>query len=89
MIRPLTSAPATFVGAQTRLVGPASYGLHRIPLTGPTPVHPHCLVWDTANAHPGLAALRTRLAGLRPARAGARAWTPDWAVRGVFRPGPP
>lgn len=84
-----SSAPATFVGAQTRLVWPAGHDLRRIALTGPTPVYPHCLVRDAANAHPGLAALRAHLAGPSPAPAGAGAWTPDWAVRGVFRPGPP
>ncbi|WP_317448084.1 hypothetical protein [Streptomyces collinus] len=84
-----TSAPATFVGAQTRLVRPTGHGPRRIALTGPTPVSPHRLVRDAANARPGLAALRAHLGGLRSARAGAGAWTPDWAVRGVFRPGLP
>ncbi|WP_333776780.1 LysR family transcriptional regulator [Streptomyces sp. IBSBF 3136] len=84
-----SSSLATFVGAQTRLVWPAGHDLRRIALTGPTPVYPHCLVWDAANAHPGLAALRAHLAGPPAAPAGAGAWTPDWAVRGVFRPGLP
>ncbi|MEU0005281.1 LysR family transcriptional regulator [Streptomyces sp. NPDC006314] len=78
---------ATFVGERTRLVWPAEHDLRRIPLTDPTPVYPHSLVWDAANAHPGLAALRTHLTARSPARPASRTWTPAWAVRGVFRPG--
>ncbi|OLZ74286.1 LysR family transcriptional regulator [Streptomyces sp. IMTB 2501] len=88
-IEPLLDAVAdstelvTFVGEDTRLVWPAGHDLRRVPLTEPTPVYPHSLVWAAANTHPGLAALRTHLAARRPARPATRTWTPAWAVRGV------
>ncbi|MFF4559789.1 LysR family transcriptional regulator [Streptomyces sp. NPDC001435] len=74
-----SSALATFVGEQTRLVWPAGHDLRRITVRDPTPVYPHSLLWESANAHPALAALRAHLAAARPARAGARTWTPTWA----------
>jgi hypothetical protein len=39
-----SSALATFVGEQTRLVWPADYGLLRIAVHDPTPVYPHSLI---------------------------------------------
>ncbi|MEU0336474.1 LysR family transcriptional regulator [Streptomyces sp. NPDC006193] len=74
---------ATIVGERTRLVWPAGHDLRRIPLTDPTPVYPHSLLWDAANVHPGLAALRAHLAARRPERRASRTWTPAWAVRGA------
>ena len=68
---------ATFVGERSDLVWPADYGLRRITLTSPTPIYPHALLWHADNPHPGLAALRTHLAGAyRPL---ADAWAPAWA----------
>ncbi|GAA4883814.1 LysR family transcriptional regulator [Kitasatospora terrestris] len=73
-----TPALATFMGEHTRLVWPTGHGLRRIPITDPTPVYPHSLLWHRDNPHPALAALRTHLAALthRPAPAGT--WTPAW-----------
>jgi hypothetical protein len=79
---------ATLVGEGTRLVWPAGHDLRRIPLVDPIPVYPHSLVWDAANTHPGLAALRAHLAARPPSRPASRTWTPAWAVRGVFPAGP-
>ena len=75
---------ATLVAEGIRLVWPQGHDLRRIPLTDPTPVYPHSLVWDAANTHPGLAALRAHLAERPLARPSSRAWTPAWAVRGAF-----
>ncbi|AOR30475.1 LysR family transcriptional regulator [Streptomyces fodineus] len=75
---------ATFVCEQIQLSRPAGRDLRRIPLTDPTPVYPHSLVWAAANTHPGLAALRAHLTARLPARPASRTWTPAWAVRGVF-----
>ena len=57
-----TPALATFMGEQTRLVWPAGHGLRRIPVTDPTPVYPHSLLWHRDNPHPALATLRAYLA---------------------------
>lgn len=57
-----TPALATFMGEHTRLIWPADHGLRRIPVTNPTPVYPHSLLWHRDNPHPALAALRTHLA---------------------------
>jgi DNA-binding transcriptional LysR family regulator len=72
---------ATLVGAQTRLLWPAPYGLRRIEVRDPVPVYPHSLVWRTDNSHPGLAALRGYLAGLRPGQSSGGTWVPAWARR--------
>jgi hypothetical protein len=53
---------ATFVGARTRLDWPVEHDLRRIPVLGPMPVYPHCLVWRTGDGHPALRALRRHLA---------------------------
>ncbi|MEU3778893.1 LysR family transcriptional regulator [Streptomyces sp. NPDC032472] len=57
-----TPALATFMGEHTRLVWPAGHGLRRIPVTDPTPVYPHSLLWHRHNPHPALATLRAHLA---------------------------
>ncbi len=76
-----TPALATFMGEHTRLVWPAGHGLRRIPVTGPTPVYPHSLLWHRDNAHPALATLRAHLAAAAdPGRDAARTWVPSWAV---------
>ncbi|TDC68325.1 LysR family transcriptional regulator, partial [Streptomyces hainanensis] len=47
-----TPALATFMSEQTRLVWPAGHDLRRIPVTDPTPVYPHSLLWHRDNPHP-------------------------------------
>ena len=71
-----SSAVATFVGEQTRLLWPADYGLRRIAVCDPTPVYPHSLIWRDDNPHPALTRLRDYLGSARP---GAGTWTPEWA----------
>ncbi|MEV4799337.1 LysR family transcriptional regulator [Nonomuraea sp. NPDC049421] len=75
-----TPALATFMGERTRLVWPEGHGLRRIPVTGPTPVYPHALLWRRDGPHPALATLRAYLAttGAGPDPAGT--WTPSWAI---------
>ncbi|SDH90985.1 DNA-binding transcriptional regulator, LysR family [Sinosporangium album] len=75
-----TPALATFMGGQTRLVWPAGHGLRRIPVTDPTPVYPHSLLWHRDNPHPGLATLRAHLAAAAADPDAAGTWTPDWAI---------
>ncbi|MCX5064921.1 LysR family transcriptional regulator [Micromonospora lupini] len=74
-------ALATFIGEQTRLVWPASHGLRRIPVVGPTPVYPHSLLWHRDNLHPALAALRDHLAGTTASHDSPGTWTPSWVTR--------
>ncbi|MFI0481335.1 LysR family transcriptional regulator [Actinomadura sp. 9N215] len=76
-----TPALATFMGGHTRLVWPAGHGLRRIPVTDPTPVYPHSLLWHRDNPHPALPTLRAHLAATAPAPDTARTWAPDWALR--------
>lgn len=73
-----TPALATFMGGHTRLVWPAGHGLRRIPVTDPTPVYPHALLWHRDNPHPALAALRAHLAAATAGHDTAGTWTPDW-----------
>ncbi|MFD0689713.1 LysR family transcriptional regulator [Actinomadura fibrosa] len=73
-----TPALATFMGGNTRLVWPADHGLRRIPVTDPTPVYPHSLLWHRDNPHPALPILRAHLAAT-PDTTGT--WAPDWALR--------
>ncbi|MFI7048424.1 LysR family transcriptional regulator [Streptosporangium sandarakinum] len=75
-----TPALATFMGGQTRLVWPADHGLRRIPVTDPTPVYPHSLLWHRDNAHPALATLRAHLAAAAAGHDAAGTWTPTWAI---------
>jgi DNA-binding transcriptional LysR family regulator len=75
-----TPALATFMGDHTRLVRPAGHGLRRIPVTDPTPVYPHALLWHRDNPHPALAALRAHLAATAAGHDAAGTWTPDWVI---------
>ncbi|WP_147942968.1 LysR family transcriptional regulator [Microbispora sp. CSR-4] len=75
-----TPSLATFMGAQTRLVWPAGYDLRRIPVTDPTPVYPHALLWRRDNPHPALATLRAHLAAATAGQDAAGTWTPRWAI---------
>ncbi|AVV47107.1 LysR family transcriptional regulator [Streptomyces sp. ID05-04B] len=75
-----TPALATFMGGRTRLVWPAGHGLRRIPVTDPTPVYPHSLLWHRDNPHPALATLRAYLAATVTGHDAAGTWTPDWVV---------
>ncbi|HZU56138.1 MAG TPA: LysR family transcriptional regulator [Actinocrinis sp.] len=74
-----TPGLATFMGQHTRLVWPAGHGLRRIPVTDPTPVYPHSLLWHRDNPHPALPALRAHLAAVSPGHGAAGTWTPAWA----------
>jgi DNA-binding transcriptional LysR family regulator len=76
-----SSALATFVGEQTRLVWPADYGLRRIAVHDPTPVYPHSLIWRSDNPHPALTTLRDYLGSTQPNHRDAETWTPTWAQR--------
>ncbi|MEU2448748.1 LysR family transcriptional regulator [Streptomyces sp. NPDC012765] len=83
-----TPALATFMGEHTRLVWPDGHGLRRIPVTDPTPVYPHSLLWHRDNAHPALATLRAHLAAAAdPGRDAAGTWVPSWAVPPEGAPG--
>ncbi|MFF4190007.1 LysR family transcriptional regulator [Nonomuraea sp. NPDC001831] len=82
-----TPALATFMGDRTRLVWPAGHGLRRIPVTGPTPVYPHSLLWRRDNPHPALATLRAHLAATA-AEPLAGTWAPAWARRRHGLPAP-
>ncbi|MEU9665153.1 LysR family transcriptional regulator [Streptomyces bobili] len=73
-----TPALATFMGEHTRLVWPAGHDLRRIPVTDPTPVYPHSLIWRRDNPHPALTALRTHLDSTQSDRPGSNVWTPSW-----------
>ncbi|MEU2051738.1 LysR family transcriptional regulator [Streptomyces bungoensis] len=75
-----TPALATFMGGHTRLVWPAGHGLRRIPVTDPTPVYPHALLWHRDNPHPALATLRAHLAATTAGHDAAGTWTPAWAA---------
>ncbi|GGZ29309.1 LysR family transcriptional regulator [Streptomyces poonensis] len=75
-----TPALATFMGEQMRLVWPAGHGLRRIPLTDPTPVYPHSLLWHRDNPHPALATLRAHLAAAAAGLDAAGTWTPNWVT---------
>ncbi|MET8046867.1 LysR family transcriptional regulator [Streptosporangium sp. NPDC005286] len=76
-----TPALATFMGEQTRLVWPAGHGLRRIPVTDPTPVYPHSLLWRRDNPHPALATLRAHLAAAAAGHDAAGTWAPGWVIR--------
>lgn len=75
-----TPALATFMGEHTRLIWPAGHGLRRIPVTDPTPVYPHSLLWHRDNPHPALATLRTHLAAATAGSYAAGTWTPGWTI---------
>ncbi|MFF9091120.1 LysR family transcriptional regulator [Streptomyces sp. NPDC014991] len=75
-----TPALATFMSEQTRLVWPAGHGLRRIPVTDPTPVYPHSLLWHRDNPHPALATLRAHLAATTAGHDVAGTWRPGWVI---------
>ncbi|MFB4284620.1 MULTISPECIES: LysR family transcriptional regulator [unclassified Nonomuraea] len=75
-----TPALATFMGRETRLVWPTGHGLRRIPVTDPTPVYPHSLLWRRDNPHPALATLRAHLATAAAGHDAAGTWTPGWVL---------
>ncbi|MFG2603205.1 LysR family transcriptional regulator [Streptomyces sp. NPDC048514] len=75
-----TPALATFMGEHTRLVWPADHGLRRIPVTDPTPVYPHALLWHRDNPHPALATLRSHLARTVAGHDASGTWRPDWVL---------
>ncbi|OMI33146.1 LysR family transcriptional regulator [Streptomyces sparsogenes] len=75
-----TPALATFMSEQTRLVWPAGHGLRRIPVTDPTPVYPHSLLWHRDNPHPALPTLRAHLATTGTGHDAPGTWTPDWVL---------
>ncbi|MFF0751749.1 LysR family transcriptional regulator [Streptomyces sp. NPDC004267] len=75
-----TPALATFMSEGTRLVWPAGHGLRRIPVTDPTPVYPHSLLWHRDHPHPALATLRAHLAATAPRHGAAGTWAPDWVL---------
>ncbi|MFE2262424.1 LysR family transcriptional regulator [Streptomyces griseosporeus] len=75
-----TPALATFMGGRTRLVWPAGHGLRLIPVTDPTPVYPHALLWHRDNPHPALATLRAHLTAATAGQDTAGTWTPDWVI---------
>ncbi|MGW2036272.1 LysR family transcriptional regulator [Streptomyces spinosus] len=75
-----TPALATFMGEHTSLVWPAGLGLRRIPVTDPTPVYPHSLLWHRDNPHPALATLRDHLATTTAGHDATGTWTPDWVL---------
>ncbi|MFD6533651.1 LysR family transcriptional regulator [Streptomyces sp. NPDC060184] len=73
-----TPALATFMGEHTRLIWPAGHDLRRIPVTDPTPVYPHSLLWHRDNPHPALATLRAHLAATTAGHGTAGTWVPGW-----------
>ncbi|SOB78867.1 LysR family transcriptional regulator [Streptomyces sp. 1331.2] len=76
-----TPALATFMGEHTRLIWPADHGLRRIPITDPTPVYPHSLLWHRDNPHPALPTLRTHLAATTTVPTTSSTpdtWLPTW-----------
>ncbi|MFF5158335.1 LysR family transcriptional regulator [Streptomyces sp. NPDC000348] len=75
-----TPALATFMGEHTRLIWPAGHDLRRIPVTDPTPVYPHSLLWHRDNPHPALAVLRAHLAATSAGHGAAGTWTPGWVT---------
>ncbi|WP_262697992.1 MULTISPECIES: LysR family transcriptional regulator [Streptomyces] len=75
-----TPALATFMGEQTRLIWPVGHGLRRIPVTDPTPVYPHSLLWHRDNPHPALATLRAHLATAAAGHDAAGTWAPGWVI---------
>ncbi|MGW4434555.1 LysR family transcriptional regulator [Streptomyces sp. NPDC004596] len=75
-----TPGLATFMGGHTRLIWPAGHGLRRIPVTDPTPVYPHSLIWRRDNPHPALATLHAHLAAATAGHDAAGTWRPRWVA---------
>ncbi|MFE6198293.1 LysR family transcriptional regulator [Streptomyces sp. NPDC057838] len=86
-------AVATILSERTPHVWPVGHDLRLVPLTDPTPVYPHSLLWRADNPHPGLAALRDYLTATRPRPPEGELWRPSWATAAVRSPsgtsGPP
>ncbi|GIF45291.1 LysR substrate-binding domain-containing protein [Actinoplanes xinjiangensis] len=79
----LLTGPAHALTA-ARSVTPAQlvgHGLRRIPVTGPTPVYPHSLLWHRDIRNPALAALRDHLAATKTGHDRPGTWTPNWVSR--------
>jgi DNA-binding transcriptional LysR family regulator len=70
---------ATLLSERTPLVWPRGHDLRRVPLTDPTPVYPHSLLWRADNPHPALAALRDHLTAAYPGPPGPGTWAPTRA----------
>ncbi|MEV0980924.1 LysR family transcriptional regulator [Streptomyces sp. NPDC049915] len=75
-----TPALATFMGEHTRLIWPAGHGLRRIPVTEPTPVYPHSLLWHRDNPHPAMPTLHTHLTTTAAAHSAPGTWVPAWTL---------
>lgn len=75
-----TPALATFMGEHTRLIWPTGHGLRLIPVTDPTPVYPHSLLWHRDNPHPALATLRAHLTATTAGHDAAGTWVPGWVI---------
>ncbi|MFJ6617454.1 LysR family transcriptional regulator [Kitasatospora sp. NPDC091335] len=75
-----TPALATFMSERTRLVWPTGHGLRRIPVTNPTLLYPHSLLWHRDNPHPALPTLRTHLTLNTHTHPAPGTWTPTWAL---------
>jgi DNA-binding transcriptional LysR family regulator len=75
-----TPSLATFMGEQTRLVWPVGHGLRRLPVTDPTPVYPHSLLWRRDNPHPALTTLLAHLATTTARRDNSETWVPGWVI---------
>ncbi|MDH6131435.1 DNA-binding transcriptional LysR family regulator [Kitasatospora sp. MAA4] len=84
-----TPALATFMGEHTLpqlplggapSVWPADHGLRRIPVTDPTPVYPHSLLYHRDNPHPALATLRAHLTATTTGHDATGTWVPGWVI---------
>ena len=71
----------TFVGHRTRVAWTMRHDLRRVPVTDPTPVYPHSLMWRADNPHPALAALREHLVSRRVDVPDTEVWLPRWTHR--------
>ncbi|MQY15444.1 HTH-type transcriptional regulator HdfR [Streptomyces sp. RB5] len=76
----IASSPTLTTLMSTHQSWPTPHTLHHIPITHPTPVYPHSLLWQHANAHPALATLRSYLAGAAPGRDAEGTWRPGWVL---------
>jgi DNA-binding transcriptional LysR family regulator len=70
---------STLVGEGSRYLWPESYDLRRVPITDPTPVYPHSIIWRTDNPQPALSAFLEYLRSARPNLTTVQIWAPDWA----------
>lgn len=72
---------ATVVGEGSRYLWPESYDLRRIPVTDPTPVYPHSIIWRADNQQPALAAFLEYLRRAKLDLPTIQTWAPDWAYQ--------